>query len=133
MARPLKNINWDIVIKRMQAGNTAEQIYVELELNKDTFYNRFKQEFGVGFSDYSDGKAHEAGKGNILYVQYMKALNGNTRMLELLGREWCGQAQEKTSNTSAPNQKEIDKDQLIQILQHKIKTLEENGNKPETG
>ena len=30
MARPLKNIKWEIVIKRMQAGNTAENIYSEL-------------------------------------------------------------------------------------------------------
>lgn len=94
MARPPKAINWDIVRTKMEAGLTAMQIATDLEVNINTFYNRFKEEFGHSFSDFSDD-FHSAGKGHIAWIQYMKAKGGNIPMLLLLGKEWLGQGQEK--------------------------------------
>ena len=130
MARPIKNIKWEIVLKRMQAGNTAENIYSELELAPNTFYNRFKEEFGCSFCDYCDGKSHETGKANILFTQYMKALSGNTHMLMLLGKEWCGQGKEVVAQS--PYQAAINYEHKIMELENKINQLEANANKSQT-
>jgi hypothetical protein len=86
MARPKKDINWEIVEKRMEAGCSAQEIAGAIPCDLDTFYRRFKEEFGSNFGDYSD-KYYRAGNGNLRYTQYMKALSGNTHMLTLLGRE----------------------------------------------
>jgi len=93
MARPCKEINWDIVEKRMEAGNSAATISSMHFIDTDTFYRRFKERYNCSFGDYS-AKFHECGKSNIIFTQYMKALSGNTKMLELLGKEWCGQGKE---------------------------------------
>lgn len=90
MARPKKDINWELVEKRMEAGNSAATIAEMHHIDINTFYNRFKEYFGANFADYSD-KFHQCGKSNIAFTQYIKALGGNTNMLTLLGREWLGQ------------------------------------------
>ena len=94
MARPKKEINWDVVEKRMEAGCSAKEIAGAHHIDLDTFYSRFKQEYGCSFSDYSD-TFYEGGDGNIRYTQYMKALSGNTHMLDLLGVERLGQGSPK--------------------------------------
>jgi hypothetical protein len=95
MARPKKEINWKMVEGKMAAGCSAAEIYNDPDclMNEDTFYDRFKQEYGKSFSEYS-GKFHSIGQGNIRYTQYAKALQGNTTMLLLLGRLWLGQKEQ---------------------------------------
>jgi hypothetical protein len=93
MPRPKKDINWDIVQKKMEAGCSAKEIAGGM-CNIDTFYDRFKEEFGKGFSDYSD-IFYSEGDGNLRFTQYMKALSGNINMLTLLGRERLGQGKEE--------------------------------------
>lgn len=93
MARPKKDINWDIVEKKMEAGCSAREIASGV-CDIDTFYDRFKEHFGKSFSDYSDDY-YSAGDGNIKFTQYMKALSGNTNMLTLLGKERLGQGKEQ--------------------------------------
>lgn len=94
MARPKKEINWDVVEKRMEAGCSAKEIAGAHHVDLDTFYRRFKEEFGSSFGDYSASFA-DGGHGNIRYTQYMKALSGNSNMLELLGIEMLGQGSPK--------------------------------------
>ncbi len=125
MARPEREIKWDVVLMRMQAGNTAAQIAQAHNINIDTFYDRFKKEFGCGFSDYSDPE-RTLGKGNIAYVQYTKALQGSTAMLSLLGEEWLGQGAPKPP-TVAANQPTIDYQHEIMQLQNEIANLRQNG------
>lgn len=96
MARPKKDINWDLVEKRMEAGCSAREIAGSIPIDINNFYDRFKQEYGKGFADFAD-EFHKAGDGNIKFTQYMKALAGNTNMLTLLGRERLGQGAEKDS------------------------------------
>jgi hypothetical protein len=92
MGRTPKEINWDVVEKKIEAGCSAEEIY-ECMCAPNTFYNRFKEHFGENFCDYCD-KKRRVGPGNIRFTQYMKALAGNTNMLMLLGRELLGQGKE---------------------------------------
>jgi hypothetical protein len=124
MARPPKPINWEIILKRMQAGNTAKQIAFEHEIHLDTFYDRFKKEFDASFSDYS-ANSYEGGNGNIAYTQYMKALSGNVQMLIWLGKVRLGQREPDATPLVAPNQDNIDKDHHIMHLEHQIALLKE--------
>ncbi len=98
MARPEKEINWEVVEKRMEAGCSGVEIAATLRILPDTFYIRFKKKYGKGFQDYH-GHFYSAGDANLKFTQYMKALAGNTNMLTLLGRVRLkqGMEQEKTS------------------------------------
>ena len=98
MARPEKSINWDLVELKMQAGCSAKEIYGELHISDDTFYARFKNEYGKSFSDYAD-ELHSVGKGNIRYNQYIKALEGNVPMLMWLGKTWLGQKEAEVNQS----------------------------------
>lgn len=128
MARPPKELKWDNVLKRMQAGNPAKQIAFDLEIDLTNFYEKFKKEFGCGFADYAD-PARELGRSNIAYVQYAKAMSGNVQMLTLLGREWNGQGAD-IMPMKAANQPDIDKDHIIMRLENRIAILEANANEP---
>ena len=93
MARPLKEINWEMVEKKMEAGCSAREIYGGI-CDADTFYRRFKTQYGTRFEDYGV-ECHTVGKGNIRLKQYLKAMNGSDRMLTILGEQWLDQGKEK--------------------------------------
>lgn len=93
MARPPKEINWDIVEKKMEAGCSAKEICANL-CDLDTFYRRFKEKYGKSFGDYSVD-LYSIGDGLIKFTQYMKAISGNIPMLQLLGKERLGQGKEQ--------------------------------------
>lgn len=99
MARPKKEINWKLVEQKMQAGCSAEEIYNDPDtmMDQDTFYRRFKEEYGVGFADCR-GKFYSSGQGNIRYTQFAKAMKGDNTMLLLLGREMLGQKDKNDDN-----------------------------------
>ncbi len=97
MARPPKPINWAEVEKRMEIGQNGIEIASCLRLDVDTFYRRFKEEYGENFGGYA-AKLPVCGPQNILFMQYIKAMKGNTKMLELLGREWLGQGKGEDIN-----------------------------------
>jgi hypothetical protein len=94
MGRKKKEINWDVVEKRIEAGCTATEIAAACRINQDTFTARFKQNYGRYFSEISDS-FYSAGDANLKYTQYMKALSGNNAMLLLLGRERLNQGKEE--------------------------------------
>ena len=94
MARQLKEVNWKEVEKRIEAGNSAKQIAASIPVEINTFYDRFKLEYGNSFADYAD-TFRSRGPANIAFVQYMKALGGSIPMLILLGKEWLKQGQEE--------------------------------------
>jgi hypothetical protein len=93
VGRTKKEINWDVVEKKVEAGCSAAEIY-EFICHRDTFYDRFKEHFGENFADYST-RVQRVGPGNVKYLQYMKMLSGNIPMMQLLGREWLGQGKEE--------------------------------------
>ncbi len=138
MARPKKEINWDLVLKKMEAGCSASEIYNSndsLSCNRDTFYDRFKEEFGCSFSDYS-AECKELGKGDIRLMLHMKCLNnrapGNMQGLIFKARCELGMKEPDSTTNIAANQKQLDESHLIYQLQNRIAELENNDNKPET-
>src|SRR5574338_992278 len=120
MARPPKPINWDMVEKRIEAGNNGIQIATDLRISKDTFYDRFKEEYGVSFSDYSS-ELYSAGTGNLQFTQYMKALAGNINMLIFLGKERLGQGKE--AEKLSPHDDIIEIRHENMILRNEIENL----------
>lgn len=133
MARPKKEINWEIVEKRMEAGCSGVEIAAVLRIQDDTFYRRFEEQYGKSFQD-SKGSFHSAGDSNIKFTQYMKALSGNIPMLMYLGKIKCGQRETDSPITSAPNQLQLDQAHRIMELENEL--IEEKNkhahNKSET-
>lgn len=119
MARPKKEINWEVVEKRMEAGNSARQIAKHLRIDINTFYDRFKEEFECCFADFADG-IKECGEGDIMFTQHMKALQGNVQMLMYLGKVKYGQKEPEFAMSSAPNQVQIDQSHRIMELEYQL-------------
>jgi hypothetical protein len=131
MARTPKPINWELVIKKMEAGCTAEEISADYDIHSTNFYIRFKEEFGDQFAVIA---AHYRGigKGNIRFTQYAKALGGSVPMLVLLGREWLGQ--DKITELKPTNDELLAMRHENMILRDElVKLREANANKSEAG
>ncbi len=130
MGRTPKEINWDIVEKKIEAGCSAKEIY-ECVVDSDTFYRRFKEHFGENFADYS-ARVKNVGPGNIRFTQHMKALAGNTNMLQLLGRELLGQGKEPERISPYEDSMAIRHENMI-LRAELAKLKEGNADKPEAG
>lgn len=131
MGRPKKEINWEIVEKRMEAGCNGIEIAAGLRIDPNTFYLRYKSQFGKSFQD-SIGHFYSAGDANIKFTQYMKALSGNTNMLTLLGRERLHQSKEQ--ERISPFEDLIDLRHENMILRAEIEEIKEklDGDESET-
>jgi AraC-like DNA-binding protein len=128
MARPPKEINWEVVERLMECGCKASEIAGKFRINDDTFYRRFKEEYGGSFQDYK-GKASEAGLAEIKAMIHAKALNnsapGNSNLLIFLARCKLGMREPLVANDTAPNQSQIDQSHIIMKLENRIAELEE--------
>jgi AraC-like DNA-binding protein len=136
MSRPKKIIDWDIVEKCIEAGCSAKEISSKFRIDTDTFYGRFKQEFGCGFQDYS-AKCQSAGIADLKLMVHAKALNNkvnaNSNLLIFLCRCRLGMREPEALRTESPHQSAIDQSHIIMQLQHKIAMLEaSNDNKSKT-
>jgi hypothetical protein len=129
MPRPKKEINWELVEKRMEAGCNGIEIAAVLRVDEDTFYRRFHEHYGKRFAD-SSGHYQSAGDSNIKFTQYMKALSGNIPMLTFLGRVRLGQ--DKEVERISPFEDLLDIRHENMILKAENEKLKEmNANKPE--
>lgn len=122
MARPPKPINWELVEKRMEAGSNAKEIAGTLQIDINTFYDRFKIEYGKSFADFAD-RYYDCGNANLRLTQYVKALAGNTNMMILLGRERLKQGREEIK--VSPYQGSIDTEHENMVLKAEIDFLKE--------
>ncbi len=131
MARPQKEINWDIVEKYAQAGCSGVGIAGKFNIQSDTFYRRFKEQYGFSFQDYRDD-AQETGKSDLMAMLHAKALNnkapGNSHLLMFLAKTKLGMKEPEITNLFAPNQAILDQNHLIMQLQNRIAELEEKIN-----
>lgn len=93
MSRPEKHIDWSMVDKLLQAHCPGTEIAASFDMHADTFYRRVNEEFGVGFTEYSQQKKKK-GKNNLRLAQLKNALEGNTSMQVWLGKNWLGQKDE---------------------------------------
>jgi hypothetical protein len=122
MARPPKAIDWDLVQLKMEAGCKASQIYPLFNINDETFYRRFKEEYGVSFQDFKD-EAFGIGDGKLLQTQYEKAVEGNIQMLTWLGKVRLKQKEfEDESQLQSPNKE-------LNDLRYRNMFLEEEARK----
>ena len=134
MARPPKPIDWNLVEAKVAAGCNGIEICQDFRLDDTTFYNRFKQEYGESFQDYSL-RQQRVGEGNIKYVQYIKAIGlsrdgeltkkGDTTLLIHLGRTRCNQVEAQPSKEKElpPTENYLQlQDRYIQ-LEHKFNEL----------
>jgi hypothetical protein len=136
MVRPKKEINWDVVEKLMECQSTANEIAGKFRINHDTFYRRFKEEYGESYQDYQ-ATIQAAGLADLRAMLHAKALNnkapGNSNLLIFLAKTLLGMKETEIEVHKAPNQSDIDKDHLIMRLQNKICQLEnKDGNKSQT-
>lgn len=132
MARPLKEINWEVVERLIESGCKAIEIAGKFRIKHQTFYERFKKEYGVGFQDYRTEVA-EAGAAEIRAMIHAKALNnkapGNSNLLIFLARCRLGMREPEALRDEAINQTHIDQSHIIMQLEHRIAELEANANK----
>lgn len=132
MARPKKEINWDVVQRLAEQGNSGVAIAAKFEIQSDTFYKRFKDEFGCSFQDYHAG-AQEVGKADLRAMLWAKTMNnkapGNSQLLLFMARCVLGMKEPELTNLVAANQTEIDKDHEIMRLKFTIAQMEEHANK----
>jgi hypothetical protein len=132
MARPLKEINWDLVDKYIEVGCNGVEISKKLTVDSDTFYSRFKKEYGKSFSDYS-AKFSSGGNADIRLMLHAKAVKGNVTALIFLAKCNLGMREPEQLNVLAANQPQIDQTHEIMRLQHEIETLRANlADKPQT-
>jgi AraC-like DNA-binding protein len=133
MARPQKEINWEIVEKLIESGCSGVEIAGKFRIQSDTFYRRFKEEYGCSFQDYRV-ESQEAGLADLRAMIHAKALNnkapGNSNLLIFLARCRLGLREPEVSHALAANQNQIDQTHTIMQLQHRIAELEVYANKP---
>lgn len=135
MARPPKEINWDVVEKLIECGCPGTEIAAKFRIQGATFYRRFEEEYGESFQNYRT-RVHEAGVADLRAMLHAKAMNnkapGNSNLLVFLGRCLLGYREPEVTHKVAANQEEIDQTHTIMQLQNRIAELEEaNGNESE--
>lgn len=94
--RPLIPIDWKLVDQMVLSGCSGLEIAGSLDIHHDTFYDRFRIEKGVSFSEYSPSRKM-GGMGMLRAKQFQCAMRGNTQMLKTLGEELLGQGKRDQS------------------------------------
>ena len=130
MARPPKEINWDIVEIYIQAGcQSGAALARKFDIQSDTFYRKFRDHYGCSFQDYRAG-SNEAGDEDIRRMLHTKALNnaapGNSTLLMFLARCRLGMKEPEVQQLVAANQDDIDKDHEIMQLKYRLAQMESN-------
>lgn len=92
MVCPKKEIDWELVDRKLKAGCTGVEIASCLGIHPDTLYIRTQDEKGIGFSDYSQQKK-AAGDSSIREAQFNKAIEGDNTMLIWLGKNRLKQSE----------------------------------------
>lgn len=127
MARPIKEIDWDVVDEYIESGSNGIEIAADLRIQPQTFYRRFEEEYGVSFQNYSS-EYDGAGRAKLRSMLHRKALNndenGNQHLLVFLARCRLGMKEPETVHLVAANQEQIDQSHVIMQLQHRIAELE---------
>lgn len=121
-ARPLIPIDWNKVEIWIKAGCSGVEIAGMIGCTHETFYERYIQEYGSSFST-ARSRIEPSGNGMIRTRQFHSAMQGNTRMLELLGKERLGQG--RNNESLSPNDSGLS---MIQDLIKQNKELQDQLN-----
>lgn len=93
--RPQKPIDWEVVDRLLIAGCLGTEIAPHFDMHPDTFYIRFEQDKGMGFTEYSRQK-RSIGDSILREVQFKKAKDGDNTLLIWLGKNRLKQAESPT-------------------------------------
>lgn len=135
MARPKKELNWEVIDKLCEFQATQEEIAQFCECSVDTLDRRSKELFDMSFADYFDEKRGK-GKISLRRAQWQSAQKGNATLLIWLGKQYLGQKDRSATELSGPdggpieakNVSQLPDDELtsrIRLLENKSKGVEE--------
>lgn len=105
MARPEKPIDWAKVDQLLMAGCLGTEIAPHFDMCPDSFYNKVKEKYNLGFSEYSALKKQQ-GCSLIRYKQFQVAMEGDKTMLVWLGKNRLGQ-KETEEKAQMPNDAQL--------------------------
>jgi hypothetical protein len=130
--RPPKVIDWEKVDKWLRTGQKATEIADRLNIHSETFIEHVEKEKGVSFSSYRLSKI-EGGNGMLRERQFASAMQGNTRMLELLGEERLGQGQDKLQEAPAHGVITEILENVMEFKGKMIDSADQNSSDPSVG
>lgn len=126
MARPEKEINWELVDNLLMAGCSGPEIAPHFDVIPETLYERTVKEHGISFSRYSQ-LLRQKGDALLRAQQYAKALGkttlGDNTLLIWLGKNRLGQKETHESD-AAPN------DKALNELISEVKSMKEKFDAP---
>jgi len=100
MSRPPKPIDWKRVDELLIAGCLGTEIAANFDMHPDTFYNRVKEKYDMGFTEYSSEK-RAIGNSIIRAVQFDEAVRKRDRgMLIWLGKNRLSQSAWRSISSS---------------------------------
>lgn len=117
MSRPPKPINWELVEKAIESGCTAAEIAGKCRIDINTFYDRFKQNYGYTFAD-SRERIYSSGDFDLKLTVHLKALKGVPSVLLRYCEERLGWG--KTEDKVPANQNQIEIDHRLMLLEAKV-------------
>lgn len=88
--RPKIEIDWAKVEILLHAHCTIKEIAGFFDCSEDVFYSRFEEGMGLPYKEWAERRRYK-GDALLRNKQYQEAMQGNTRMLVLLGKERLGQ------------------------------------------
>lgn len=123
MARPQKEINWEVVEKLIESGCNGIEIAGKFRIQKQTFYRRFEEKYQESFQNYHTDVS-EAGIADLRSMLHAKALNnkapGNSNLLIFLARTRLGMKEPELLGGVAPNQTQLDQSHHIMELENQL-------------
>jgi len=92
MSRPEKPIDWELVDELLLAGCTGIEIAPNFDMHYETFYDRVRAKYNIGFTEYCSLKRSQ-GDSILRKVQYDKAASGDNTQLIWLGKNRLKQSE----------------------------------------
>ena len=100
--RPEKPIDWDKLQYLAECQCTATEVAGYFGIDTDTLARRMQKQFGVNYTVYA-AKYWEKGKASLRVRQFEAAMdkdNPNNTMLVFLGKNYLGQSDRQTNETT---------------------------------
>lgn len=97
-------IDWEKVDQFLMAGCTGTEVAAYFGCHPDTLYNKCKEKFKMGFSQYCQEKRSK-GDNFLKNAQYKNAMGGNTTMQIWLGKQRLDQREPSSKDAEAYDEK----------------------------
>jgi hypothetical protein len=120
-----KEVDWELVDRKLRAGCTGVEIAACLGMHPDTLYLKTRAAHAVTFSVYSQQKRAD-GESNLREAQYNKAMQGDNTMLVWLGKN-------RLKQSDSPQEVSVSAETVSQFnsLMSQISSLQEERKREE--